>query len=170
MKKQEISRRTFSGMAAGLAGLFGMRAVDVPWMGNPELFAMETGELRVPEFVKAKPVWAKGREKEMNMTLVFLRGGLRVPAGKADGYILRMTGSTIARVVVNGQMVGYGPARGPHGWFRIDEWKIGPYLEEEGVNHIEIEIAGYNSNSYYLLDQPSFLQAEIVDGDGNVVV
>lgn len=34
-----------------------------------------------------------------------------------------------------------------------------------GENILAIETAGYNVNSYYLLDQPSFLQAELlVDG------
>ena len=39
----------------------------------------------------------------------------------------------------------------------------------KGKNFLTIEVAGYNSNSYYLLDQPSFLQAEVVDGNGKVL-
>ena len=30
-----------------------------------------------------------------------------------------------------------------------------------GVNHVAIEVAGYNVNSFYTLDQPSFVQAEV---------
>jgi alpha-L-rhamnosidase len=33
-----------------------------------------------------------------------------------------------------------------------------------GTNLVAFEVAGYNANSYYLLDQPSFLQAEVVAG------
>ena len=32
------------------------------------------------------------------------------------------------------------------------------------MNVVAFEVAGYNANSYYLLDQPSFLQAEVVAG------
>ena len=39
---------------------------------------------------------------------------------------------------------------------------------QPGVNVVTFEVAGYNVNSYYLLDQPSFLQAEIV-ADGKVL-
>ena len=34
-----------------------------------------------------------------------------------------------------------------------------------GENVLAIEVAGYNVNSYYLLDQPAFLQAELTCGD-----
>ena len=33
------------------------------------------------------------------------------------------------------------------------------------MNVVAFEVAGYNINSFYLLDQPSFLQAEVVAGD-----
>ena len=174
-KKTGMSRRTFSGIA-GMAGIVGVtggwseanRAFTVA--DAQEIAAVEAGQIEAPKFVQAKPVWAEGREKEMNMTLFFIKGNIRIPKGKAtDDCVLRMTGSTIARICVNGEMVGYGPARGPHGWYRVDEWKLGPHLKEDG-NWISIEVAGYNSNSYYLLDQPSFLQAELIDGEGNVIV
>ncbi len=32
------------------------------------------------------------------------------------------------------------------------------------INVVAFEVAGYNANSYYLLDQPSFLQAEVLAG------
>ena len=63
--------------------------------------------------------------------------------------------------------VGFGPACGPHGFFRVDEWDITKKLTP-GKNLVAIEVAGYNCNSLYLLDQPSFCQAEIV-ADGRVL-
>ena len=63
-----------------------------------------------------------------------------------------------------GQFVGLGPARGPHGYYRVDVWNLRQQLRP-GANVIAIEVAGYNANSYYLLDQPSFLQAEVTSGD-----
>jgi alpha-L-rhamnosidase len=64
---------------------------------------------------------------------------------------------------VNGAFRGYGPARGPHEYYRVDEWDLTPALLS-GKNWVAIEVAGYNVNSYYLIDQPSFLQAEVVAG------
>lgn len=76
---------------------------------------------------------------------------------------LRLTASTLYRVTVNGKFLGHGPARAAHGYYRVDEWDLGLALTEE-TNVIGIEVAGYNVNSFYLLDQPSFLQAEILAG------
>ena len=77
--------------------------------------------------------------------------------------VLRAAGSTIYRVFLNGEFLGHGPARGPHGWYRVDEIDLTSKLRS-GENVVAFEVAGYNANSYYLLDQPSFLQAEIVAG------
>ena len=49
----------------------------------------------------------------------------------------------------------------------MDEWDLTDKLQP-GVNVVAFEVAGYNVNSYSLLDQPSFLQAEVVAG-GNVL-
>ena len=130
---------------------------------NPEAESADA-----PKFVKAVPVWAFGLEKEMNVTLAF---GVKFDVADAEtakNIVLRSTGSTIMRIHVNGEFAGYGPARGPHGWFRVDEWKIGALLKP-GKNSVVIQVAGYNANSYYHLDQPSFRQAEVVDGAGNVL-
>ena len=37
-------------------------------------------------------------------------------------------------------------------------------------NILAIEVVGYNLNSFYLLDQPSFLQAELVNNDNNKII
>jgi len=72
--------------------------------------------------------------------------------------------ASIYRAWLNGEFLGCGPARGPHGYYRVDEWDLSGKLKP-GKNLVAIEVAGYNCNSYYLLDQPSFLQAEITGGD-----
>lgn len=111
-------------------------------------------------FLAAKPVWPLGRDKERNLFVGFQAF---VDVAEHADAMLRLTGASVYRVSVNGQFVGHGPARGPHGWFRIDEMDLTPTLRA-GRNVVAIEVAGYNVNSYYLLDQPSFLQAEIVAG------
>jgi len=158
-----LDRRTF--LKAGTALSAGLASTSFLTWDVADTHALESSE--APKFVNAIPVWAKGRAEEMNVTLAFA-AVVNCDKDAVQGAILRSTGSTIMRVNVNNQYVGYGPARGPHGWFRIDEWDLSKSLKP-GVNVVVIEVAGYNSNSYYLLDQPSFLQAEIVDGFGVVL-
>ena len=113
-----------------------------------------------PVFVSGKPIWPKDREREKNLTVGF-RAAFQAPAD--EKVLLRATGSTIYRVFLNGRFLGHGPARGPHGFYRVDEWDLTPKLQT-GLNVVAIEVAGYNVNSYSLLDQPSFLQAEVLAG------
>ncbi len=118
-----------------------------------------------PAFMSGKPVWPKGREKEKNLTVGFYTN-FKAPAGKP--VLLRATGASLYRVYVNGAYLGQGPARGPHGYYRVDEWDLTSRLQP-GANTIAFEVAGYNVNSYYLLDQPSFLQAEVIAGGNDIL-
>ena len=113
-----------------------------------------------PSFQSAKPLWPEGRETEKNLTVAF-RVSFEAPAG--EKVQLRAAGSTLYRIFLNGQFLGHGPARGPHGWYRVDEMDLTTKLKP-GANVVAFEVAGYNVNSFYLLDQPSFLQAEVVAG------
>ncbi len=124
-------------------------------VGSFSAFSEET-----PAFLSARPVWPEGRELEKNLFV-----GFRAVFERPDGIVkLRLSGSTLYRYFVNGAFCGHGPARGPHGYYRVDERDITPWLKD-GANVIAVEVAGYNANSYYVLDQPSFLQAEVVAGD-----
>jgi len=96
-------------------------------------------------------------ESEKNLFVGF-RAVFESP--ECEKVFLRVTASSLYRAFVNGEFFGYGPARAPHGWFRVDLWDLTPYLRP-GNNVVAIEVAGYNVNSYYVLDQPSFLQAEV---------
>lgn len=114
---------------------------------------------------KAVPVWAKGREKEMNLNLGFRA---KFIAKQDQNVKIKISASTIYRVFVNGNFISSGPARAAHGYFRLDELSIKQFIEE-GENILAIEVAGYNVNSYYTLDQPSFLLTE-VEVNGKVVL
>ncbi len=115
----------------------------------------------IPEFTSAKPVWLEGREKDKN-----LQAGFKAVFVAPVKRPVRMlaTGASLYRVFLNGEFLGHGPARGPHGYYRVDEWDLTDMLQP-GTNVVAFEVAGYNANSYYLLDQPSFLQAEILAGE-----
>jgi alpha-L-rhamnosidase len=115
-------------------------------------------------FTQAEPLWPDGREKERNLTVGFTASFEQPRQGMTW---LRLTGATLYRVFLNGTFISHGPARGPHGFFRVDELNLTDRLTP-GINRVAIEVAGYNANSYYLLDQPSFLQAEI-SNEGRVL-
>ena len=112
-------------------------------------------------FLKAQPVWAKDREREKNLTLVFRA---ELPAAAA---VLRITGHSDYQIFINGDFFAQGPARAGHGFFRVDELDLQPKLNRPR-NLLCILAAGYNVNSFALTDQPAFLCAEVVE-DGSVL-
>lgn len=80
----------------------------------------------------------------------------------AEGpVVLRLTAATVYRTFLNGAFLGYGPARAPSGYARVDEIPLDALLTS-GRNVLAIEVSAYNINTYYYQDQPGFLQAEIV--------
>lgn len=112
-------------------------------------------------FKQAEAVWPVGLEFEKNISVKFA-GQFNAPQNKK--VVLNLTGSSLYRIILNEEFVGHGPARAAHGFYRVDEIDLSEKLCS-GENNIEIQVAGYNVNSYYLLDQPSFLQAELVSGE-----
>lgn len=112
-------------------------------------------------FNQAEAIWPVGKQYEMNVTAGF-RTQFEKPG--SNKVTLRITGSSLYRIFLNGKFVGHGPARAGHGYYRVDRWDLSGKLAE-GHNVLAIEVAGYNLNGYYLLDQPSFIQAELVSGN-----
>lgn len=139
-----------------LSGLFFVQAND--------LFSQGIITTDEATFVSAKPVWPEGRQLEKNLTVGFRATGDVLQSSNAE---IRIAGSSLYRVFLNGVFIAHGPARAAHGFYRLDRLDISDKIRA-GTNVIAIEVAGYNVNSYYLLNQPSFLQAEIIV-DGKVV-
>ncbi len=114
------------------------------------------------DFLAAKPVWEAGKETEMNRSLAFSA------AVEGRGSLtLHVAGHTRYQIFVNNAFFAAGPARAGHGYFRAEEYDLTDRLTD-GVNTVAILVAGYNANSFYLTDQPSFLCAELVR-DGAVL-
>ena len=111
-------------------------------------------------FKKAQPVWAENRENEMNVTLVFTAN-----CPKSSDAVLSITGSSYYNVYVNGEFLAVGPARAAHDYYRVDKLKI---KADKPNNEIKIIVYGYAANSFYHLDQPSFICAEIENESGVV--
>ena len=123
-----------------------------------KLGAIDLQESTRPSFKTAQAVWQAGCSEEMNLQLIF-SGTFNWNASERPR--LRFTSSNPCRVKLNGEFAWYGPARGPKGFFRVDEVELNAV---KGVNKIEIECAGYNCASFYYQKQKSFIAAEIVCG------
>ena len=113
-------------------------------------------------FEKAVPVWIKNKRLAKN-----LQCGFRCDFYAKEGvqYRLKITGATLYRVFLNGEFVGYGPARAGDGYIRCDEYSLNV---KEGLNKLSVEVAGYNCASFYTMRIKSFLCAEIYE-NGNVL-
>ena len=125
----------------------------LPILLNGSILGAET------RFISARPVWPAGMDTVKNLTVGF-RASFEAP--ERERTAIRLAASSLYRIFVNGRFAGHGPARGPHGHFRVDEMDITNLLRP-GKNLVAVEVTGYNINSYYLLDQPAFLQAEVVN-------
>lgn len=113
-------------------------------------------QVQTVRFEKARPVWILGREKEMNLWI-----SLRAIASGSKKTVLRLTGSCAYDIRVNGDFVAFGPARCAHGFYRVDEIDLSDRVSENAV--ITVNVAGYHADSFYHLDQPSFVCAELVE-------
>ncbi|MGE4490382.1 MAG: hypothetical protein AB7E95_12650 [Kiritimatiellales bacterium] len=112
-------------------------------------------------FEQGLPVWFPGLEKEKNLYAGF-RAVFSVSG--EETATLHLAGSTLYRVFLNGEFIQHGPARGPHGFYRVDEICLNGRVRE-GDNLLAVEVVGYNCHSFAYLNQPSFLQAEILVGE-----
>lgn len=111
----------------------------------------------IDSFVKAVPVWADGQDTVKNQTLSFREV---ITVERLSSATIRLAASTNYRLHVNGQFVAHGPCVAAHDFYRVDCYDIASFLRE-GDNVVAVEVAGYNEPSYYLLNQPSFLQCEV---------
>ncbi len=111
-------------------------------------------------FRRAVPVWESGTETEMNRHVCFT---VKL-APTLESPVLSLSGSTSFTVSINGQFIAHGPARCAHGFYRVDQIALAKYLtSEESI--LSIRVAGYYARAYSSLRQPSFLCAELTDGD-----
>lgn len=112
-------------------------------------------------FKQAVPIWEEGREKERNLTLGFTGSFDKTAEGQAAEIYI--AASSVYRVFLNGTLLGCGPARAAHGYYRVDRYVV-PAGEQKEKNVLAVEVVGFNVNSYSNLDVPSFLQAEVRSG------
>ena len=111
-------------------------------------------------FKCAIPVFAEGKEREMNYQLV-----LRAETGTLRDTVLYITAFSFYRLCVDGQFVAFGPARTAGGYARVDALPLDAYDRDECVHELTVEVAGYYCNSISTVKQPSFVCAELRRGE-----
>ncbi len=114
------------------------------------------------KFIKARPVWEREMQKELNHSLKFVSS-----VKKSENAILRISGYTGYQVFVNGEFIHLGPARAGRGYYRTDEINISEHLKNK-LNEIVVISTGYYCDTFEWLKEPSFFCAEIVS-EGEVV-
>ena len=114
-------------------------------------------------FKKAVPVWLKEKENEPNCQAVFT-----VNTDGLNKAVLYISGFTAYRVFINGKFAHFGPARTAKGYARVDILPL-PDCETGVSKSIMIEAVGYRCFALCTANQPSFICAEIRNGDGSVV-
>ena len=110
-------------------------------------------------FKAAKPIFPKGKEKEMNTFAAF-----RAVVDSLKDSKLSIAAYTFYQLYVNGEFVAFGPARTAKGYARVDVIDLDKY-HMEGENEIVIGVIGYNCRALSTVYQSSFLTAEITCGD-----
>ena len=99
-------------------------------------------------------IWAKNLLEEKNITITFQYR--LTPAADA---VLYLSASNLYRLFVNGELIGYGPARAAHGYSRLDQYSLEKWAGKETVLSVEVHSA--NVNTYYVVDEHPFFAAEI---------
>jgi len=110
-------------------------------------------------FKKALPIWVKDKEAEIHLRVQF-----KAIIKKESNCTIKIATSGIYNLWINNKFVCYGPARAGKGYFRLDEIEMSEFLNQDS-NILILEVDGYNTNSFAIQNQLSFLQAEIVSND-----
>jgi alpha-L-rhamnosidase len=87
--------------------------------------------------------------------------------GRSGKAFIRLSSRLNYHLIVNGNFVGYGPARSYPEFHELDEYNLRPFLTE-GSNSVEVVVLHWNHATFHrLLEAPGFIAAgEIVDADG----
>ncbi len=108
-----------------------------------------------------KAIWGKNIREKLNHTIAFVYK--TTPQKKET---MKIAAASLYRFFVNGDLVGYGPARAPHGYARVDEYDLSDYAGKPVV--LAVEVFAANVNTYYIIDQLPFFACEITC-DGIIV-
>lgn len=114
--------------------------------------------MREFEFSSALPVWTSGCENKMNETLCFTE-----KFSYCKDAVFKITACNFYRVFLNGEFLGFGPARAAEGYRRTDVYRI---FGTEESNTLFIEVNAYRCNTLYDVNTQGLVQYELIaDGE-----
>lgn len=122
--------------------------------------AVRGGEAVSGAFSRAECVWPEEFVTATNSLIAF-RADIK-KSGNGAVAKLMLAAWYSYRITLNGEFIGFGPARGPKGAFRPDEYAL-PL--KEGNNRLQVEVVGYNCRNFYLMRQAPFFKAAVVAGN-----
>ncbi len=98
-------------------------------------------------FFNAIPVWGNylNNTDKLNRHLLF-----RETIESLNNVNINIAASDFYRLIVNGEFVGFGPARTSIGYARVDSYDLSDIKSfENGKNEIVIEVAGYHCKNLF---------------------
>lgn len=122
--------------------------------------AVRAGGSASGAFSRAECVWPEEFVTATNSLIAF-RADIKKSGNGAEARLLLAAWYSY-RITLNGEFVGFGPARGPKGAFRPDEYVL-PL--KDGDNRLQVEVASYNCRNFYLMRQAPFFKAAVVAGN-----
>lgn len=105
-----------------------------------------------------KATWAKDLLTEKNIMLTF-----QYTLVPEQNTVLELAASNLYRLFINGELIGYGPARAAHGYSRLDTYALGKWTGKSVT--IAIEVHSANVNTFYVVDEAPFFAAQIKNGE-----
>ena len=106
-------------------------------------------------------IWAKNIREQKNHSVAFFYKG-KLP----NNSQIEIAAANAYRLFVNGELLGYGPARAYHKHTRKDVYNLTNMHNSKTT--IVVEVFAANVNSYYLIDEPPFFGACIIDGEKTI--
>ena len=111
-------------------------------------------------FRSALPIWIEGRDKEWNVSVK-----LTYTAKALSGAKMILTGAAFYQIYVGDKLIHFGPAKKGAGYVGVDVLPLPDVTD--GV--ISVIVAGYYCRCFNGVRVPSFIQAEILSADGDVL-
>ena len=99
-------------------------------------------------------VWAKNKSFEKNLSLAFV-----LKLNEETEMNVKISASSFYKLIIDGNMVGFGPQRASHGYFRAQRFSV------KG-NVVVVEVTNVGIKTFCWIKQPPFFTCEIITDKG----
>ncbi len=108
-------------------------------------------------FNKALPIFPKQYVSQMNVSVLFTED-----FSFYKNLTLTIAGEIEYQIFLNGELIGYGPAKSAHNYHRVSEYK---FANLQDKNRMVIILASYLCNNFDKINEPGFIQYELKADD-----